>query len=64
MIESQIEKLEEEIADLDVQMEKAASDFVKLKELMDRKTQAESELDAKMERWMYLNDLAEKIAKQ
>ena len=64
VIESQIEKLEEEIADLDVQMEKAASDFVKLKELMDRKAQAESELDAKMERWMYLNDLAEKIAKQ
>ena len=64
VIESQIEKLEEEIADLDVQMEKAASDFVKLKELMDRKVQAESELDAKMERWMYLNDLAEKIEKQ
>ncbi len=64
VIESQIEKLEEEIADLDTQMEKAASDFVKLKELMDRKAQAESELDAKMERWMYLNDLAEKIAKQ
>ena len=64
VIESQIEKLEEEIADLDVQMEKAASDFVKLKELMDRKAQAESELDVKMERWMYLNDLAEKIEKQ
>ena len=64
VIESQIEKLEEEIADLDVQMEKAASDFVKLKELMDRKAQAESELDAKMERWMYLNDLAEKIERQ
>ena len=64
VIESQIEKLEEEIADLDVQMEKAASDFVKLKELMDRKAQAESELDAKMERWMYLNDLAERIAEQ
>ena len=64
VIESQIEKLEEEIADLDVQMEKAASDFVKLKELMDRTAQAESELDAKMERWMYLNDLAEKIEKQ
>ena len=54
----------EEIAGLEVQMEKAASDFVKLKELMDRKAQAESELDAKMERWMYLNDLAEKIEKQ
>ena len=64
VIESQIEKLEEEIADLDVQMEKDASDFVKLKELVDRKAQAESELDAKMERWMYLNDLAEKIEKQ
>ena len=64
VIESQIEKLEEEIAGLEVQMEKAASDFVKLKELMDRKAQAGSELDAKMERWMYLNDLAEKIEKQ
>ena len=64
VIESQIEKLEEEIAGLEVQMEKAASDFVKLKELMDRTAQAESELDAKMERWMYLNDLAEKIEKQ
>lgn len=64
VIESQIEKLEEEIAGLEVQMEKAASDFVKLKELMDRKAQAEGELDAKMERWMYLNDLAEKIEKQ
>ena len=64
VIESQIEKLEEEIAGLEVQMEKAASDFVKLKELMDRKAQAESELDAKMELWMYLNDLAEKIEKQ
>ena len=64
VIEGQIEKLEEEIAGLEVQMEKAASDFVKLKELMDRKAQAESELDAKMERWMYLNDLAEKIEKQ
>lgn len=64
VIENQIEKLEEEIAGLEVQMEKAASDFVKLKELMDRKAQAESELDAKMERWMYLNDLAEKIEKQ
>ena len=48
VIESQIEKLEEEIAGLEVQMEKAASDFVKLKELMDRKAQAESEL---MPRW-------------
>ena len=64
VIESQIEKLEEEIAGLEVQMEKAASDFVKLKELMDRKAQAESELDANKERWMYLNDLAEKIEKQ
>ena len=54
----------EEIAGLEVQMEKAASDFVKLKELMDRKAQAESELDAKMERWMYLNDLAERIEAQ
>ena len=63
VIESEIETLEHSIAALDEQMEKAASDFIKLKELMEEKECQEKTLEEKMERWMYLNDLAEKIAK-
>ena len=64
VIESEIEKLEEDIAALEGQIESAARDFVKLKELMDEKERREEELEIKMERWMYLNDLAEKIAEE
>ncbi len=64
VIESEIETLEHSIAALDEQMEKAASDFIKLKELMEEKECQEKTLEEKMERWMYLNDLAEKIAKE
>ena len=46
------QQLEEEIAGMAVQMEKTASDLVKLQERVVRKAQAESELEAKMEQWM------------
>ena len=59
--ESEIQALEAQIAELDSQIEAVASDFVKLKDLMEEKEQKEADLDAKMERWMYLNELAEKI---
>ena len=39
-------------------------DFVKLGELTKEKETAEALLEEKMERWMYLQDLAEKIANQ
>ena len=61
VIESEIQALEAQIAELDSQIEAVASDFVKLKDLMEEKEQKEDDLDAKMERWMYLNELAEKI---
>lgn len=64
VIENEIETLEETIAALDGQIEKAASDFIKLKELMEEKECQEAALEKKMERWMYLNDLAEKIAEE
>lgn len=38
------------------------SDYVKLQELSDRKEELEVLLAEKMERWVYLNDLAERIA--
>lgn len=61
VIESEIQALESQIAELDSQIEAVASDFIKLKDLMEEKEQKEADLDAKMERWMYLNELAEKI---
>ena len=43
---------------------KYASDFVKLNELRKEKEAAEHQLEEKMERWMYLEDLAARIAEQ
>lgn len=40
------------------------TDYEKLKELMARKEETERLLEEKMDRWMYLNDLAERIAAQ
>ena len=37
------------------------SDYVKLQELTDKKTRLEAELEEKTERWIYLNDLADRI---
>lgn len=61
-IESDIEALEMEIEELEAKMGQFATDFVKLREISERKEQAESELEEKMERWEYLEDLAQKIA--
>lgn len=41
-----------------------ARDFVKLKELNEEKEKTEATLEEKMERWMYLEELAAKIAEQ
>ena len=63
-IEEDITRLEEETASLEQQMEEAASDYGKLNELMVKKQEKEQLLEEKMERWMYLNDLAEQIKNQ
>ncbi len=63
-IEEDIAGLEQEIEELDHQIEESASDYSKLNELMEKKGQKEALLDEKMERWIYLNELAEKIANQ
>ena len=46
---------------IDNDMQKFATNSVKLSELMKAKEETESALEEKMERWVYLNDLAEKI---
>lgn len=63
-IEDEISGLESEVADIETQMEASASDYGKLNELMELKQKKEQLLEEKMDRWMYLNDLAEQIASQ
>ena len=60
-IEGDMAALEEEIRRLDQDMLKYSSDFVKLGELSKQKEAAEKALEDKMERWMYLEDLAARI---
>lgn len=63
-IEEDIARLEEEIKRFDEQMEQNGTDYVKLRELSEKKEKAEQCLEEKMERWEYLEELAEKIADQ
>ena len=63
-IESDIANLEEKIEKLESDMLSCATDFVKLKEITEAKEAAELLLEEKMERWMYLEDLAKRIAEQ
>ena len=61
-VEDDIAALEEKIAELEKEIEASATNYGKLNELMGEKEKTEALLDEKMDRWMYLNELAEKIA--
>ena len=61
-IESDIATLEQQIEDTDNEMLKASNDFVKLGELSAKKEALQKELEHKMDRWMYLEELADKIS--
>lgn len=63
-IEADMAALEEKIAALDKDIAADAHDFVKLNKLMEEKGELEAELDKKMDRWMYLEELAARIAEQ
>ena len=63
-IESDIAVLEEKIETLDKEMATVSTDFVKLNQLVAEKEEAEKRLEEKMDRWMYLEDLAARIAEQ
>lgn len=62
-IDDDIAKLEQIIADTEKEIAANASDYVKLQELSKIKDISEQQLSYKMERWVYLNDLAERISK-
>ena len=63
-IEDDIAALETQIAGIEQQMEAAATDYVRLEELMGEKAKLEEQLETKTERWLYLEELAEQIAAQ
>ncbi|MDE5978034.1 MAG: ABC-F family ATP-binding cassette domain-containing protein [Turicibacter sp.] len=60
-IDDEIATLEEKVSELDTQLVKYATDYVKLQEIMTEKTEVEEMLNHKYERWEYLNQLAEEI---
>lgn len=63
-IEEDIAALEDKISCLDKEIEAFAHDFAKLNQLMGEKEELEASLEEKMDRWMYLEELAAKIADQ
>ena len=63
-IEDEIAGLEAEIEALDGQIAESATNYGKLNQLMAEKAEKEALLEEKMDRWMYLQELAEKIAAQ
>ncbi len=63
-IDGAIEQLEDALAQTKRELKLETSDYELLQELISKKTALESALGEKMERWVYLNDLAEKIAQQ
>ena len=63
-IDDDIAALEEKIEKLEQEMQRNATNSAKLSEIMAQKEETEAALEEKMERWVYLNDLAEKIEAQ
>ncbi|WP_433943719.1 ABC-F family ATP-binding cassette domain-containing protein [Paenibacillus sp. SN-8-1] len=63
-IDGLVEAAEQKITDLANAMEQASSDAARLQELMREQQEAEAELERLMERWTYLNELAERIEAQ
>lgn len=62
VIDEEIAALEQKSAQLDQEIAAHASDFVKLEAFTKEKEETEAALSEKLERWAYLNELAEAIA--
>ncbi|HEY4390925.1 MAG TPA: ABC transporter ATP-binding protein, partial [Paenibacillus sp.] len=63
-IDGKIEATEARLTAISTEMEQSASDAVRLQELMQEQQTLEAELEHLIERWTYLNELAEKIESQ
>ena len=60
-IDDDIAELEAKLEEVEEQINSAGSDYGKLQKLTKEREELSAALDEKMERWEYLNDLAEKI---
>ncbi|MDV3425713.1 MAG: ABC-F family ATP-binding cassette domain-containing protein [Bacillota bacterium] len=63
-IDNVIEEIENNISETENKINAASSDYALLQKYLAEKESLEKLLDEKMERWAYLNELAEKIEKQ
>lgn len=63
-IEEVVAALEEKISQIEKDMERYATDFIELNKLVKEKEMTENQLQEKMDRWMYLEELNEKIQNQ
>ncbi len=63
-IDDDIAALEAKVAENEAQQAKSATDYVALQQLQAEHDALEQQLEEKMDRWVYLNDLAEKIEAQ
>ena len=63
-IDDDIAALEERLEQIDKEMVANATNAGKLRELSDEQQEIQQKLDEKMDRWVYLNDLAEQIENQ
>ncbi|WP_195283006.1 ABC-F family ATP-binding cassette domain-containing protein [Harryflintia acetispora] len=63
-IDGEIAALEEALQENERQLAEQASNYAALQELTAEKEGLQAQLDEKMERWVYLNDLAQRIAEQ
>lgn len=64
VIDEEIAALEQKIAKLDSEIEMAATQYSRLTELTQEKSELEEQLEFKMNRWVELNELAEQIEQQ
>lgn len=63
-IEETVAALEEKISQIEKDMERYATDFIELNKLSQEKEMTENQLQEKMDRWIYLEELNEKIQNQ
>lgn len=63
VIDDIIAELEEKIQKVELKISEASTDYVLLQELLSEKEELEKQLDEKLQRWVYLNELAEAIEK-
>lgn len=60
-IDEDIATLEDKISELEDGIANNSSDYFELNKLMEQKAEVERQLEEKMDRWVYLNDLVEQI---